>query len=139
MARIVRPPSGASLRQRALRRLRQALQWPGDPGSAKDRQAYALEQLTWVNESVRETLEAWEKREYWVKAERFRIEWAWAATLEPDLERALAAEDDGLLSETLAQLLVRLVQTGVRADQTLQPEAWRGAWKRLEARLTGHR
>ena len=33
--------------------------------------------------SIDVSVQAWEKRDYWVKADRFRMEWEWAGALGP--------------------------------------------------------
>ena len=34
-----------------------------------------------IYETIDLTVAAWEKRDYWVKADRFRLEWAWSGSL----------------------------------------------------------
>ena len=34
-----------------------------------------------IDESIEQSVAAWEKRGYWLKADRFRQEWRWAGDL----------------------------------------------------------
>ncbi len=37
--------------------------------------------LVAIDANVEQSVKAWEKRDYWVKADRFRMEWSWAGQL----------------------------------------------------------
>ncbi|MGH2606039.1 MAG: hypothetical protein ACRDG5_05565, partial [Anaerolineales bacterium] len=47
---------------------------------ASDVLAYVALGLRAVLASVEQSTSAWEKRGYWLKADRFRLEWRWAET-----------------------------------------------------------
>ena len=34
--------------------------------------------LVAIDANIEQSVKAWEKRDYWVKADRFRMEWSWA-------------------------------------------------------------
>lgn len=46
-----------------------------------------------VSNSVDQTCHAWEKRDYWVKADRFRLDWAWAQSVYSKLVQRLREDD----------------------------------------------
>ncbi len=34
-----------------------------------------------INSNIDKSVEAWEKRGYWVKADKFRLDWEWSGKL----------------------------------------------------------
>ncbi|HKI53793.1 MAG TPA: hypothetical protein VJ987_06685, partial [Anaerolineales bacterium] len=45
---------------------------------SKDLAAFIALALQTIADGIDESVAAWEKRDYWVKADRFRMEWRWA-------------------------------------------------------------
>jgi len=92
--------------------------------------------ITLALESISATLdasvEAWEKRGYWLKADRFRRDWAWAGRLSARLRQALAAEDWPTASQVAAELLGQLNHIEVPQNHRLG-KPWVGAWEKLRA------
>ncbi|MBN1439584.1 MAG: hypothetical protein JW929_09260 [Anaerolineales bacterium] len=71
--------------------------------SAAETAAVLIQGLQEIRESVNRTAEAWEKRDYWVKADAFRRQWSWVERHESNLTRCLpSADSDGMLGEILA-------------------------------------
>lgn len=87
----------------------------------------ALEQ---INGTVETSVEAWEKRGYWLKADRFRLEWEWTGQLAGKLRRAIYAEDWDAVAVSAVEIGGRLknVQVPKRRPKV---EPWTGAWNRL--------
>lgn len=44
----------------------------------RDILAYVSLSLNAIGETIDESVAAWEKRGYWIKADRYRMEWSWA-------------------------------------------------------------
>src|SRR4030067_1216440 len=59
----------------------------------KDLAAYIVLALQEVHETIQSTGAAWEKRDYWLKADRFRMEWEWTGSLSDQLERAVLSDE----------------------------------------------
>jgi peptidoglycan/xylan/chitin deacetylase (PgdA/CDA1 family) len=55
--------------------------------------AYIGLSLLKIDANIDQSVVAWEKRDYWVKADRFRMEWAWAGSVGKDILQALEAND----------------------------------------------
>jgi hypothetical protein len=55
----------------------------------EDLSAFLLLSLTAVCRSIEKTTTAWEKRGYWIKADRFRLEWMWLDSCITKLDREL--------------------------------------------------
>ncbi len=60
-----------------------------EPGpEARDLAAFIAEALRTISEGIDESVGAWEKRGYWVKADKFRMEWAWTGDLARTMKSA---------------------------------------------------
>jgi hypothetical protein len=83
--------------------------------------------------SVETTALAWEKRSYWLKADRFRQEWEWVGQIQPRLDLALTSSDwdeARRCGMELATVLgARKLKTGSKAGTP-----WRGAWSAWASR-----
>lgn len=80
--------------------------------------------------TVEQTVSAWEKRNHWLKADRFRREWDW---VEPTAERLSSSLTAGDVDATISALLPLLPRvSGVKVRRSVKPAAeWQGAMKRL--------
>lgn len=54
------------------------------------------------------TVDAWEKRNYWVKADKFRMEWAWTGSYAKMLKDAVDAENWNQVKELAGHIAKRL-------------------------------
>ena len=75
---------------------------------------------------------AWEKRGYWVKADKFRMEWAWTAPTSEKMRSAIAADDWGTVAMLSAQVAQRLSKVQVTDNHRLG-RPWEGAYERMRA------
>jgi hypothetical protein len=132
MGRIVRTESGATRRNRILRGMGQALRAVGgqaDVSAAESREVLAFLALCLaeLSQSVEETAVAWERREYWLKADRFRAEWAWAAAILGRLEPALRSRDWSEAGACGMEIATALAERRLRVGDA-KSHPWRGAW-----------
>ncbi len=70
--------------------------------------AFLILSLKEVALTIDESVSAWEKKGYWVKADRYRMEWEWSAVYAAKLDQAFQAEDwasIALLATQIAQKL----------------------------------
>jgi len=91
--------------------------------------ALALKQ---IRESVDQTAIAWEKRDYWVKADHFRMEWRWVDRLESGLLSGLQSEDWSKTLPLIAELAGKLSNVELPKRPPSIP-AWSGAWNKWKA------
>lgn len=112
--------------------LRRLIQKPQVDGEAKDMAAKIVYSLREIVESVDQSAKAWEKRGYWMKAERFLREWTWTAEAAANIEDVLRHEAWDLLPELLADLFPRFAD--IQLKSLKQPtDLWQGAYKKLLA------
>ena len=93
--------------------------------------AFIVLALQTIAEGIDVSVAAWEKRDYWVKADRFRMDWAWAGQVSEKMKNAIM-EDDwadvALLSAEIAQKLSKVKVS----EKHRMGKPWVGAWSQLE-------
>ncbi len=98
---------------------------------SRDLAAFIALALIKIGESIDPSVTAWEKRGYWVKADRFRMEWSWAERLGQTMRQAVLEDDWGMVAATAAQVAQKLMSVQVSERHRLGAP-WMGAWKDLQ-------
>ncbi|OGO32537.1 MAG: hypothetical protein A2Z16_06645 [Chloroflexi bacterium RBG_16_54_18] len=96
----------------------------------RNQAAYISLALKSINESIDPTVAAWEKRGYWLKADRFRMEWAWTGDLAQQLKDALLHDDWGRAAEVCAKVSTKLESVTLPKSNRLG-SPWVGAWEKF--------
>lgn len=126
--------SGATMRTRLSKSIVLALRTlmgQGEPTELSlDLVAFIVLALEKIAESVNQSAQAWEKRDYWLKADQFRMEWAWAERICEVLCPAVLARDWTKIIPELTKLAQPLGKIKVSASHRLG-EPWIGAWQTL--------
>ena len=137
MSRIVKTESAGKDRIRmtkgavlALRELSKQTQ-PGK--EARDLAAFIALALYRISETIDDSVAAWEKRDYWVKADTFRREWAWSGLLAEKMSNAVNNDDWDNVALISAQVVERLNKVTVPPGHRLG-HPWVGAWDELQKR-----
>ena len=97
---------------------------------ARDLAAFIFLALRTISEGIDESVAAWEKRGYWVKADRFRMEWMWAGQHASKLRTALLEEDWAGIAVLSMQTAQKLGKVRVSENHRLG-KPWVGAFRRL--------
>lgn len=134
MARVINTENPGK-RRHALRRtiaeiLRHLMFKREVDDEVKDMAATLVFCLREMGATVEETVEAWEKRDYYVKADRFRLEWEW---LTPAAERLADLVRQGRwerLPVELARLAPRFSDIRI-AKATRSSAIWQGRYRAL--------
>jgi hypothetical protein len=99
MSRVINPDSAGKERTRLskaiLIAIRELARKTEPDGEARDLAAFVSLALQTIAEGIDVSVAAWEKRDYWIKADRFRMEWAWAGQLGKKLQKATIDEEWG--------------------------------------------
>ncbi len=136
MSRIVNLNNPGKIRSRNQRAIAELLRLFGSKktldAESKDMAATLVFSLREIYATVEQTTGAWEKRGYWMKADRFLREWEWSNELALNLEDVIRNEAWDLLPRLLGDLVPHTADIQVK-NMTLKPDAWRGAYKRLIA------
>jgi hypothetical protein len=100
---------------------------------AKDQAALIVLCLQGMADTVDQTVLAWEKRDYWMKAERFRREWEWLDPVADQLSRVIHTGRWDELPAALASLAPHFSDIAVKR-MTRDPTFWQGAYRKLMER-----
>ena len=90
--------------------------------------ALALEAIV---ETIDGSVVAWEKRGYWVKADRFRMEWDWVGRLGGAMRLAVLSGDWAKVAEVAVQVAGKLSHVKVPVNHRLGTP-WVGVFQRMK-------
>ncbi len=134
MSRVINPNQPGKERNRLKRAvalaLREMMKSAQPDAATRDMAAFIALALEGIAKTVETTVAAWEKRDYWIKADRFRMEWAWAGLLAKQMRAAVLAEDWGRIAEVAAQIAPAVSDVQI-AKRHRMGTPWVGAWEEL--------
>ena len=112
MGRVINPETAGKERTQLLRAVvlavrEMALQKEAD-AKTRDLAAFISFALQSIYETIDLSVAAWEKRGYWVKADRFRMDWDWTQRLGITMKTALLNEDWAVVAATMAEIAVKI-------------------------------
>jgi hypothetical protein len=96
----------------------------------KDLAAFITLALKTISEGIDVSVAAWEKRGYWVKADRFRMDWMWTGQYADKLKVAIFTDDWATVAMTIPQIAQKLSKIEVSPNHRLG-KPWEGAFKQL--------
>ena len=99
------------------------------PEEQKDLLAFMLLTLKKIASSVDLSASAWEKRDYWLKADRFRLDWSWVSQSIDSLHVSLSEEDWGAAAASCS-LIARHIQNIKVPTRARTEQPWVGAWQK---------
>jgi len=134
LAKIYSPESAGKDRTRLSKTivlaLRELMKQTQPDTLTSDLTAYVVLALEEIAGNIDRSVEAWEKRGYWVKADKFRLEWEWAASSAAKMRRALSEDDWGTVAVTAALIAQKLSKITVPEKHRLGTP-WLGAAKKI--------
>jgi hypothetical protein len=101
---------------------------PGD--ESRDMAAFISIALAQISQGIDISVVAWEKRGYWVKADRFRMEWIWAGINAEKMKTAVISDDWASVAMIMTNVAQKLGKIEVSSGHRLG-KPWQGAWKIL--------
>jgi hypothetical protein len=110
--------------------LRELMKQTEPDDKSKDLAAFIALALLKINDTVESSVAAWEKKGYWVKADRYRMEWSWAERYGTQMKKAIFTEDWASVAISSAQIAQKLMSVEVPARNRLGTP-WDGAWQIL--------
>ena len=135
MSRIINPDSAGKERTRLTKAVvlavRELAQQPGPGTESRDLAAFIALALTIIFETIEVSVAAWEKRDYWVKADKFRMEWAWAGQYADKMRVAVQGDDWATVAQVATQTAQKLNKITVSLGHRLG-RPWVGAWEELK-------
>jgi hypothetical protein len=134
MGRVINTDSTGKTRNQLLRTaaelLRHLSQKQELDSEAKDMVAALVYCLREVDSGIDQSAQAWEKRDYWMKAEELRQRWGWAGAYADELTALILAERWDALPPLMIKLMPKFSDikiTKFTRDLTL----WSGSHARL--------
>ncbi len=136
MGRVINIENPTKVRNRNRRTiaelLRRLSEKPTFDEEAQDMAAAITLALWEIADGVEQTVRAWEKRDYWMKAERFLRDWQWVPEAASNLDDVIRNDAWDLLPELLAELFPRFADVQLKS-MTRKPSEWRGKYAELVA------
>ncbi len=137
MSRIINPASAGKERTRITRAValavRELAKKTRVDAESRDLAAFIALALESVSETIEPSVAAWEKRNYWLKADKFRMEWRWSGQLAKKMRDAVLNEDWQAVAETAMQVAVKLQKIKI-SDKHRMGRPWAGSRERLNKR-----
>lgn len=134
MSRVIQTESVGRQRHRLRRTIAEALRRLARKSTfdqeSQDLAALIVFSLRRLSEGVEQTTTAWEKRDYFLKADRFRLKWEWVDDTAYELESALLLGQWERVPQILATLFPRFGDITV-ARYTRSSALWDGCYQRL--------
>lgn len=133
MSRVINPENAGRNRTRLLQWIALACAQVMKQRSLEirsDEAAFIVAALEEIAAGVEVTTTAWEKRDYWLKADQFRRQWEWTGRSARRLRAAIERGDSSDAVLALTDLAPRLA--GVTLPKRLPNELpWKGAHEKL--------
>lgn len=101
--------------------------------TSRDMAAFIVLSLTKISSLVDQTAKAWEDRNYWIKSDLFRKDWAWVSDCREELEHALA-ENNWQVIKGVASAVSCNSNLSSKSSRHSHGEPWLGSWKELQSR-----
>jgi hypothetical protein len=135
MSRIISTEGPGTVRNQHRRTIAEALrrlsQKPDLDEEAKDLAALIVFSLLGMANTIDQTTEAWERRDYFMKAERFREKWRWLEPMTDELSAIICEGRWAQLAGALAQLMPHFADVSVK-KMTRTPALWQGAYEKFK-------
>jgi hypothetical protein len=134
VSRVIQTDGVGKQRNRLLRAvvisIRELMKQTKPDAKTKDLAAFISSALLAVDETIERTVAPWEKRNYWVKADNFRLEWAWVKPTGEEMRTAALDEDWPTVAGLAATVGAKLAKIKV-SDKHRMGTPWEGAWDLL--------
>ncbi len=110
--------------------IRQLTEQSGMDATTRDLLAYIALSLKAIGETIDESVAAWEKRGYWIKADHYRMDWVWASDWGEELKLGIIKEDWAAVARITAQVTQKMSKVKI-AQRNRLGTPWVGSYKKL--------
>lgn len=135
MGRIINTEGAGKERNRLSRyivlSLRELMRQSQPDDKSRDLAAFIALALLSISDTVEASVLAWEKKGYWVKADRYRMEWSWTERFGKQMKQAVFQEDWPMVAQVSVQVAQKLMSVEVPLRNRLGTP-WVGAWGALK-------
>lgn len=134
MSRLINPDSAGKDRTRLSKAIvlavRELAKQTEVNRESKDLAAFISLALKTISDGIDTSVAAWEKRGYWVKADRFRMEWMWTGQFAAKMKSAIHSDDWGMVAMLSAQIAQKFGKVVIAQNHRLG-KPWVGAYGML--------
>jgi len=134
LSRVINPDSVGKERTRLTKSIvvciREMAKMKEVTSEAKDMASFIALALQSISEGIDTSVAAWEKRDYWVKADKFRMEWMWASQSAVKMKEAVLSDDWAAIAMLMPQIASKLGNIVVSDNHRLG-KPWQGAYTLL--------
>jgi hypothetical protein len=134
LGRVINPDAPGKSRNTQVKiilfAIRELMQQTKPDDASKDLAAFIGLTLLDIYNSVDQSVVAWEKRGYWLKADKFRLEWEWSNQVGKELCDAVKNEDWGTIAIRTAFVAQKFSNTTIPKTNKMGP-VWMGSYGRL--------
>lgn len=134
MSRVINPESAGKLRTQLIKgivlSIRELARQTNTGNEAKDIAAFIALALKTISDGIDVSVTAWEKRDYWIKADKFRMEWLWTGTTAEKMRNAVLSEDWATIASLSAQIAEKFNKIQVSDNHRLG-RPWVGSYDQL--------
>ncbi len=110
--------------------IRQLTEQSGMDATTRDLLAYIALSLHAIGATIDESVAAWEKRGYWIKADRYRMEWTWASNWGEEMRQSILREDWDAVARITAQVTQKMSKVKI-AQKNRLGTPWIGSYQKL--------
>jgi hypothetical protein len=111
--------------------IREIMRLQDHENKTQDMIAFIILALKEIADGIDKSVVAWEKRGYWVKADKYRMEYRWAGEIASKLEIAFTNKDWGEITNQLIDIMKNLDSVKV-SDRHRMGKPWIGAYKEFK-------
>ncbi len=134
MSRVINPDSVGKERTRLIKSvvlcIRELAKQTNVTSETKDMASFIALALQSISDGVDVSVAAWEKRDYWVKADKFRMEWMWTGLSAEKMKTAVLTSDWAAIALLMPQIASRFNKVEVSDNHRLG-KPWVGAYSLL--------
>lgn len=134
MSRIINIDGVGKQRKRYTREvvlsIRELMQQSDVTDETRDLAAFIAIRLEAIFDTIEITVAPWEKRDYWVKADRFRMDWAWSGRYAQEMQEAVIQDNWQQVAVISANTAEKLKKVEVPKRHRMG-EPWHGAWQEM--------
>lgn len=140
MARVINTNSPGKRRSAHMRTIAEILRHLSQQREVnqqtQDMVAMLVYCLRGIDDTVEESVRAWEKRGYWKKADDFQQRWWWSSLMANAIEDLLRTGSWDNLPETMIKLYPHFADIQVNR-MTRDPAEWKGAYSKIIGKSGG--
>ena len=134
MSRVINPDSVGKERTRLIKSIvlciRELAKQAKVTPETKDQASFIALALQSISDGVDVSVAAWEKRDYWVKADKFRMEWMWAGSMAEKMKTAVLSDDWVSIASFMPQIASKFSKVEVSDNHRLG-KPWENAYALL--------